>query len=102
MLSGGACGSTVGPSEHNWHCDISAGHVVLFGGGVHNLIDGLHGKVHSHELNNGAEALICGSGGDAGETHLCDGGVNDSFVAILLVKAFSNLVCSLVLGNLLA
>jgi len=49
---------TVGLAEDNGAGDITSGHVVLFGGGVYNLVDGLHGKIHRHKLNNRLENLV--------------------------------------------
>ena len=50
MLCGNAGGKAIGSSE----CDIAgldpSGHVVGFGGGIDDLINGLHSEVEGHEF----------------------------------------------------
>lgn len=63
-------GGTVGATENNGHSHITTRHVELLGSRVHDLIDRLHGEVEGHELNDRAQALVSGSGGDTSDTHL--------------------------------
>ena len=102
VLCGGTGGVAVGATENDRAGNVTGRHVVLLGGRVDNLIDGLHGEVHRHELDDGPELLEGGTDGKAGEAHLCDRRIDDALVAILLVQALGHLVGTLVLRHLLA
>jgi hypothetical protein len=65
--------------------------------GVDNVIDALKGKVKGHVLNDGAEAGEASTDGEASETRLCDGSVNNTLIAIFLPQSLGNLVGSIVL-----
>lgn len=82
--------STVGSTEDNRHVAGTGSHVKLLGGRVNNLIDGLHGKVEGHELDDRAKTLVGGTGGKTGETHLSDRGVNDTGELAALVELFNS------------
>jgi hypothetical protein len=66
------------------------------------MVDGLHGEVEGHELDDWAEAFVGSASGEASEAHLGDRRVYHSLLAILLVETFGDLVGSLVLSNFLA
>lgn len=92
VLGGDAGWGTVGPPEDDGHRLQPGGHVVGLGGGIDDLVDGLHGEVKGHELTDGPEAGLeegnspsepsqnqhgdsgrtyhGGSDGNAGESHL--------------------------------
>jgi hypothetical protein len=57
VLSGDTGGETVGTTESDVARLDTTGHVVGLGGGVDNLIDGLHGEIEGHEL--ALEESIC-------------------------------------------
>jgi hypothetical protein len=48
----------------------------LLGGGVDDMVNGLHGEIEGHKLNDRAETLVCGSSGEAGKAHFCNIVVN--------------------------
>lgn len=66
------------------------------------MVDGLHGEVPGHELDDGLEAVHGGPNGDSRETRLSDGGIDDAVPAVLLEEPFGDFVGALVLANLLA
>ena len=51
----GCCGS-VEASEDNRAADEATAHVVQLGGAVDDLVEGLHGKVNGHELDDRLQA----------------------------------------------
>ena len=52
MLRGDPAGSSVRTTEDNRTTHLAAGHVQRLRGGIDDLVDGLHGKVEGHELDN--------------------------------------------------
>ena len=57
MLGCHASGGPVGAAEHYGAGDLPRRHVVVLGGRVDYLVNGLHGEVEGHELYNGPQAL---------------------------------------------
>jgi hypothetical protein len=74
-------GETVGTAEGDVARLDTTGHVVCLRGGVDDLVDGLHGKVESHELADGVKASQGGADGETAETGFGDGRVDDPLVA---------------------
>ncbi len=62
----------VGAAEHDGAAHLSAGHVQRLGGRVDDLVDGLHGEVPGHELDDRAQAGEGRADADAGEALLGD------------------------------
>lgn len=60
----------VGAAEHDGAGDLAGRHVVVLGGGVDYLVNGLHGEVEGHELHHRAQALESGAHTDAREARL--------------------------------
>lgn len=56
VLGGDPGRGAIGPPEDDGHRLQPGGHVVGLGGGVDDLVDGLHGEVKGHELTDGPEA----------------------------------------------
>lgn len=61
---------TVCPAEDYGAGDLPCRHVVVLGGRVDNLVNGLHGEVEGHELHNGSQPLERRAHADAGEASL--------------------------------
>lgn len=101
MLGTDTGGSTVGTAEGNVTDLGTTGHVVGLSTRVDNLVDRLHGKVHGHELTDGLEASEGSTNTETSETHLGNGGINDSALAKAIEETTRNLVGTVVLANLL-
>src|SRR3989338_9172797 len=69
---------------------------------IDDLIDGLHGKVHGHELDDGTKPSESSANTDASKAHLGDGGVDDAAITVLFPDALGNLVRSVELRDLLS
>ncbi len=67
MLGGDCGGRTVGASEDDGAVEVASGHVFQFGSGVDDVVDGLHGEVKGHELDNRSESVHGSSDTDASE-----------------------------------
>jgi hypothetical protein len=81
MLGGDTGGETVGAAEGDVARLDTTGHVVGLGGGVDDLVDGLHGEVEGHELADRVETGQGGADGQTGETGFRDGTVDDPLLA---------------------
>ena len=106
VLGSNTGGETVGTTEGDVAGLDTTGHVVSLGGGVDDLVNGLHGEVEGHELADGVETSEGGTDGQTAETGLGDGRVDDTLVTETVEQAFGDLVagegspvslCSLVL-----
>lgn len=102
VLSTDTGSGTVGASEGDVTLLGSSRHVVGLGTRVDDLVNGLHGEVPGHELTDGLETSEGSTDTDTGETHLGDGGVDDSSLAKLVEQALGDLVGSVVLADFLA
>mmetsp|Transcript_1434 Transcript_1434/g.2041 ORF Transcript_1434/g.2041 Transcript_1434/m.2041 type:complete len:214 (+) Transcript_1434:816-1457(+) len=102
MLGTHTGGGTVGSAEHHGALDLTCAHVQGFGSGVDDVVNGLHCKVESHELDDRLESRHGGSHSNSCEPSLCDGGVIHALRTKLLQQPASDLVCALVLSDLLA
>lgn len=91
----------ISTSEDNWHVDNAPGHVEGLGGGVDDLVDGLHGEVEGHELEDGPEVVEGRPHRQPCEPHLRDGRVDDPLVPVLLPEPPGDLVGAVVLSHLL-
>ena len=92
VLGSNTSGETVGTTEGDVAGLDTTGHVVSLGGGVDDLVNGLHGEVEGHELADGVEASEGGTDGQTAETGLSDGRVNDTLVAEAVEQTFGDLV----------
>eukprot|EP00053_Salpingoeca_punica_P008562 m.76658 g.76658 ORF g.76658 m.76658 type:complete len:418 (+) comp14651_c0_seq1:227-1480(+) len=92
----------VGAAEDDGAGEHAVGHVVGLGGRVDHVVDGLHGEVEGHELADRAEAGHGCADGHASETHLRDGRVDHSVATKRLQQAAADLICAVVLADLLA
>jgi len=96
---GGA--DTVDASERNRACEVATAHVVGLGRGVDDVVNGLEGEVESHELDDWAESVEASANTDTSETGFSNWSVPDSLASVLVKHSFGDLVCSVVLCDLL-
>ena len=66
------------------------------------MINGLHGEVESHELDDRPQAAHRRAGADAGKAIFGDRRVDHALVAELVEQALGDLVGALIFGDLLA
>ena len=66
------------------------------------MVDGLHGEVEGHELNDWPQLLVCCARSKAGEASFGDGRVDDARAAKFFQQPLGDLVGALVLRDLLA
>ncbi len=90
----------VGATEHDRGFHLSAGHVEGLRRGVDDLVHRLHGEIEGHELDDRLEAGKRRADTNAGKPMLGDRSVDHAPVAELLQQALSNLVGTLIFGNL--
>src|SRR4029434_39615 len=98
VLRGDARCSTVRTAENNLTPHLPAGHVERFSRGVDELINCLHGKIESHELDNRLQAGKPGADAKAGKAMLCNGSIDHSVGAELLQETLRDFVCALIFG----
>ena len=92
----------VGAAKHDGAGLLATGHVKRLGRRIDDVVDGLHGEVHGHELDDGLEAGIAGTAGQTGEAHLGDGGVDHPLGAEFVQQSLADLIGALILGHFLA
>ena len=102
MLGAHAAGGAVGAAEDDAGADLAAGHVQGLGRRIDDVVDGLHGEVERHELDDRLQPRHGGADAQAGKAVLGDRGIDDALVAKLLQQFAADLVGPLVLGDLLA
>ena len=102
MLCGHSSRTAVESSEDNGAAEVASGHVVDLGGGVDDVVHGLHGEVHSHKLYDWSQPVEASANSQTGESALRDGSVYDALRAVLFPETLADLVRALVLGDLLA
>jgi hypothetical protein len=102
VLGADAAGGAVRAAEHDSRADLAARHVERLGGRVDDVVDGLHGEVERHELDDRLQARHRCPDAEAGEAVLGDRGVHDTLVAELLQQLAADLVGALILGDFLA
>ena len=95
------CG-TVRPPEHHRRTHLTARHIQRLGGGIQNVVNGLHGEVKGHELDNGPKATECRPGGDPGKAVFGDRRVDNALGTEFFQHALRNLVGALVFTHFLA
>jgi len=101
VLSTDTSSETVGTTEGDVTRLDTTRHVEGLGGGVDDLIDGLHGEVEGHELANRVKTTQGSTNSETAETRLGDRSVNDTLLAEAVEETLGNLVGTVVLGNLL-
>ncbi|KAI6775058.1 hypothetical protein HG530_001816 [Fusarium avenaceum] len=102
VLSTDTSSETVGTTEGDVTRLDTTRHVEGLGGGVDDLIDGLHGEVEGHELTlNGVKTTQGSTNSETTETRLGDRSVNDTLLTEAVEETLGNLVGTVVLGNLL-
>ena len=97
VLGRDARGRAVGAAEHDRAVHLAAGHVERLGGRIDDLVDGLHGEVEGHELDDRLQARHGRADAEAGEAVLGDRRVDHPLVAELLQQVAADLVGALVL-----
>jgi hypothetical protein len=102
VLGADAAGGAVRTAEHDGRADLAARHVQGLGGRVDDVVDGLHGEVERHELDDRLQARHGRADAQAGEAVLGDRGVDHAAVAELLQQFAADLVGALILGDFLA
>lgn len=101
VLGTDGSGGTVGSTEHNRDLDLTTGHVTGLGSRVDDVINGLEGKVHGHELTDGLQTSLSGTNSETGETHLGNRSINNSLLLELVDKSLGHLVSTMVTSNFL-
>ena len=102
VLGADAGGGTIGAAEHDGAAHLAARHVERLGGGIDDVVDGLHGEVEGHELDDGLQAREGRTHREAGEAMLGDRRVDDALRAELVQHALADLVGALILADFLA
>jgi hypothetical protein len=92
VLSSDTRGETVGTTESDVARLNTTGHVVGLGGGVDDLVNGLHGEVEGHELADGVKTSEGGTDSQTAETRLGDGRVDNTLLAESVKQTFGDLV----------
>lgn len=95
-------GGAVGAAEDDRDVDVAGRHVVLLGGRVDDVVNGLHREVERHELDDRLGVVVGGADGETGEASFRDRRVDDALVAVLLPEALGDLVGAVVARDLLA
>lgn len=102
VLGFDAGGCAIGPVEYDGTIYLVAGYVECLGGGVDDMVDGLHGEVEGHELDNWLQIVKGSADTKIGKAMLCDWRI-DYVVGVEFLKQFAcDLVGVLVFGDFLA
>ena len=102
MLGGNAGRRTIGATEHDGAAHLAARHVERLGGGIDDVVDGLHGEIEGHEFDDRLEAGKGRTDGDAGEAMFGDGRVDHPLRPEFLEHALADLVGALIFADFLA
>ena len=65
------------------------------------MVDRLHGKIESHELDDRTQATECGANANAGKTVFGDRRIDDPLGAEFLKQPLADFIGTLVFSNLL-
>ena len=101
MLGSDCLGGSVGASEDDGTGTVTTGHVADLGRGVDHVVDGLHGEVEGHELDDRLETVHRSTATDTRETDFGDRSVDHSLGTESLGQTLGNLVGSVVVGDFL-
>src|SRR5689334_13706116 len=101
MLGGNSGGSAIGAAKHDGAAHLATGHVKRLGGGVDDLVHGMHGEIEGHEFDDGLEAGKGGTGGDAGEAVFGNGCIDHPLWPKFFEHALADLVGALVFTHFL-
>ena len=102
MLRGDAGRRSVRPPEDDRAAHLAAGHVKRLGGGVDDLVDGLHREVEGHELDHGAQPSEGRAHTQPGEAVFGNRRVADAPRSELGEQALRHLVGALIFRDFLA
>lgn len=82
---------TVGTAEDDGALELASGHVTTLGGAVDDVVDGLHGEVEGHELDDGDDPRHGRADADACEPGFRDGRVHYSVPPVFLHQSLAHL-----------
>ena len=93
---------TIRTPEDDRALNLTARHIERLGGGIDHMINGLHGKVERHELDDRLQAGHRRTDAQTGEPMLGNRGVNHPLGAELVQQTTAHLIGTLVLRDFLA
>ncbi len=102
MLGADPGGGAVGAAEDDRAAHLAARHIIGLRRRIDNMINGLHGEVESHELDDRPQAAHRGAGADSGEAIFGDRRVDHALRAEFVEQALGHLVGALIFGDFLA
>ena len=99
VLRADTAGGAIGTAEDDRTTHLATGHVERLGGGIDDVVDGLHGEVEGHEFNDRTQPVEGRADTQAGKAVLGDRRVDDALGTELVQQATGDLVGALVFGD---
>ncbi len=102
MLRANAGRGAVRAAKYNRAAHLSAGHIERLGGRVDYMVDGLHGEVKGHKLDNRAKAPHGRADANAGKSVLGNRRINHAALTKFFEQFAGNFIRALIDGDFLA
>mmetsp|Transcript_20586 Transcript_20586/g.36725 ORF Transcript_20586/g.36725 Transcript_20586/m.36725 type:complete len:398 (-) Transcript_20586:32-1225(-) len=101
MLSAQLLANTARATDNNGDLELATRGVVKHTAVVRDLVEGEEQEPHVHALDNGPQSGHTGTNAHPREPVLANGGVQDTQIAVLLVKIVRHLVGAAIVPNIL-
>ena len=102
VLRAYARGRAVRAAEYNRAAHLTARHIKRLSGRIDNMINGLHGKVKCHELDNWTKSAHCCADTDTCKPIFGNGRINHALIAKFLEQFAGDFISALIFGNFFA